>query len=392
MMNSMSTENHPGHEALFACSKRSDLANAGSALRRRGAGGVPLLLGLLFVMIVLGAVILKGGPGDGQGEEFGLANRAGSVVEVEDAPAKSAEVASGPRVMSGVEAGPAGAYASMVRVFEGTGMIFGEVQVEAGLPYPERWTVTLEPSRVAEGRDKAVTRTLTSEPGQRDFEFRDLPMASYRIGVTAAGLLSRPQEVALFKLEGYEHMPGVNVVHVTSRLIQAASVEGRVRQANGDMAENLPIFLLDRQQPKEGRLEAVTDNGGGYRFGDVPTGNWLLYAGHPVHSLTPPIPVTVQLAPLGLDELQLPPLATLEIETTDEYGRPFPGVELIGYLRGSGNGSFRRTTDAFGRSKIPYLAPGPWRVSATHEEEGRRCRMDLVLAPGEEILRAMNMR
>lgn len=352
------------------------------------------LLILTVVIVVLGAAAWKGFVGTSEVEDLGLAGR--STPEVSESPAEieTAPAPIGPRVMSGIEAGPAGAYASMGRVFDGKGMIFGEVQVESGLPYPEQWTLTIEPSRVAPGRERAVTRTITSEPGQRDFQLRDLPMASYRISVVAKGLVARAQEVALFKLEGYEHMPGVNVVHVTSRLIQVASVEGRVRQGDGDMAVDLPVYLVDRNQLGEGggRHEATTDNGGGFRFDEVASGSWILRTGHPVHSLTSPMPVTVNLSPIALDELQLPPLATLELEATDIYGRPFPNVDLVGYLRGTGNGSFRRTTDAFGRAKVPYLAPGPWRVTATEAEEGLRCRLDVSLPPGETVFKGMNMR
>ena len=109
-------------------------------------------------------------------------------------------------------------------------------------------------------------------------------------------------------------------------------------------------------------------------------------------SATSPQPVLVQLAPVALDEILLPPLATLEVETTDAYGRPFPDVELVGYLRGSGNGSFRAKTDAYGRATMRYLAPGPWRVNATDKLEGLRCKLDVALLAGETKMSAMNMR
>jgi hypothetical protein len=359
---------------------------------REGSAGSAWLLALVVVMIVAGAATWKGLGGVEGGGEQDLAPRA-TAETVDRAPLlEAAEETEGPRVTSGVEAGPAGAYASMDRVYDGKGTIFGEVQVEAGVPYPETWTLTLEPSRVAEGRDKAVTRTIQSEPGQRDFQLRDLPMASYRLSVTAEGLVARPQEVALFKLAGYEHMPGVNVIHVTSRLVRVASVEGRVRQASGDMAVDFPVYLIDRKNPNEGRMEAVTDSAGGFKFPDVSSGNWILRTGHPVHSATSPQPVLVHLQPVALDEILLPPLSSLEVETTDAYGRPFPDVELVGYLRGSGNGSFRAKTDAYGRATMRYLTPGPWRVNATDKLEGLRCRLDVALLPGESKMSAMNMR
>jgi hypothetical protein len=391
-MESMSTGKRTGHEALIGRSKHGPQGPSVGRSGREGSAGSAWLLALVVVMIVAGAATWKGLGGVEGGGEQDLAPRA-TAETVDRAPLlEAAEETEGPRVISGVEAGPAGAYASMDRVYDGTGTIFGEVQVEAGVPFPETWTLTLEPSRVAEGRDKAVTRTIQSEPGQRDFQLRDLPMASYRLSVTAEGLVARPQEVALFKLAGYEHMPGVNVIHVTSRLVRVASVEGRVRQASGDMAVDFPVYLIDRKNPNEGRMEAVTDSAGGFKFPDVSSGNWILRTGHPVHSATSPQPVLVHLQPVALDEILLPPLSSLEVETTDAYGRPFPDVELVGYLRGSGNGSFRAKTDAYGRATMRYLTPGPWRVNATDKLEGLRCRLDVALLPGESKMSAMNMR
>jgi len=392
MMESMSTEKRTSHEALIGRSKQSADGGRGFPGHRRGAAGFAWLVVLALVIVVLGAVTWNGMVADESGGDFELADRKSTEAPAQPLSTDLAEAAEGPRVMTGVEAGPAGAYASMDRVFEGTGMILGEVRVEQGVPYPERWTLKLEPSRVAPGRQKAITRTITSEPGQRDFQLRDLPMAAYRLSVEAEGLVARPQEVALYKLAGYEHMPGLNVVNVTSRLVQMASVSGRVRQADGDMAVDFPVYLIDRKNPSEGRLEAVTDSGGAYLFPEVTGGNWILRTGHPVHSTTSPQPVPVQLSAVAVDELLLPALATLEIETTDEYGRPYPGVDLVGYLRGTGNGSFRVETNEFGRAKMPYLSPGPWRVNATHAQDGRSCRLDVTLAPSEPTFQAMNMR
>lgn len=391
-MKRMSTGKRTGHEALIGRSKHGSQGPSTRCSRREGSAGSAWLLALVLVMIVAGAATWKSLGGVEGGSEPDLAPRA-TAETVDHAPLPEvAGETEGPRVISGVEAGPAGAYASMDRVFDGRGTILGEVQVEAGVAFPETWTLTLEPSRVAEGRDRAVTRTIQSEPGQRDFQLRDLPMASYRLSVTAEGLVAQPQEVALFKLANYEHMPGVNVVHVTSRLVRVASVEGRIRQASGDMAVDFPVYLIDRRNPSEGRMDAVTDSAGGFRFPEVPSGNWIIRTGHPVHSATSPQPVLVHLQPVALDEILLPPLASLEIETTDAYGRPFPDVELVGYLRGSGNGSFRAKTDAYGRATMRYLTPGPWRVDATDKLEGLRCRLDVALLPGKHRMSAMNMR
>ena len=98
-----------------------------------------------------------------------------------------------------------------------------------------------------------------------------------------------------------------------------------------------------------------------------------------VRPLVGSIPVVVGLKPIRLDEIVLPPLATLELLVVDEYGRPFPDVELVGYLRGTGSGSFRVQSDAVGRASIRYLAPGPWRVEAKYEPEGQTGKVDIAL-------------
>ena len=86
-----------------------------------------------------------------------------------------------------------------------------------------------------------------------------------------------------------------------------------------------------------------------------------------------PLPVTVGLTSVAVDEVQLPPLATLEIEATDAYGRPYPGVEMVGYLRGSGTGSYSITIYAtWNGSTSPLFSfatgmarasSSPWRSS-----------------------------
>jgi len=296
----------------------------------------------------------------------------------------SQEMPTGPRAVGGFEMGVEHEYTLYGRVFDGTGTITGEVTIDPGTVYPKAWTVTLEPSRVADGSERAITRVIHGEPGQRTFELRDLPMAAYRIHAEAPGMASMAQEVALFKIEGHEHLAGMDNVHATVKLRKVAYVDGAVRTSNGDVADELPIFLVDRMNKDALALATRTDIAGLFRFDTVNSGAWMLHVGDAVRPLVPPIPVSVSGTPMRLDDVTLPPLALLKVLVFDEYGRPFPDVDLVGYLRGSGSGSFRVRSDALGTATVRYLAPGPWRVEALHAVEGQKGKADLALSASDD--------
>lgn len=298
----------------------------------------------------------------------------------EDVPGGPLEdPAPGPRTLGSVEVRPSGGDGGYTRVFDGVGTIAGQVRMEDGSA-PPRWTLHLEPSLVTRGRGEAVTRTVEAAPAEETFEVRDLPMGAYRVFATAPGHRSPAVEVALYKLEGLEHLPGMNYVNVTVTLRAMANVDGIVRRANGDPADGLAVHLLPRVSAAPGdRISTVTDLAGVYRFDAVPEGNWLLCVGDHAAPLVSPRPVQVDTRPLELDDVQLPPLASLELLVVDEAARPFPDVDVVGYLRGAGRGSIRGRTGPQGRFSADYLQPGPWRIEATYATLGYTGKRDWVL-------------
>ena len=97
----------------------------------------------------------------------------------------------------------------------------------------------------------------------------------------------------------------------------------------------------------------------------------------------PPIPVAVGTTNQRIDDLSLPLLAELELLVLDELARPCPRVNISGYLRGAGSGTFQAVTDDVGEVHLRYLTPGPWRVDADDPQLQQKGRADLVLKPGD---------
>ncbi len=357
--------------------------------RREGLIAAPERGAALLWVAALAALSLIGwmaisGRGDGPPVDAGTApqGRSAEPRSAEELPGPGGpleEPAPGPRTLGSIEARPAGGDGGYTRVFDGVGTIAGQVRMADGSA-PPRWTLHLEPSLVTRGRGEAVTRTVEAAPAEETFEVRDLPMGAYRVFATAPGHRSAAVEVALYKLEGLEHLPGMNYVNLTVTLQGMASVDGIVRRASGDPADDLPVHLLPHAGAAPGdRLSATTDLAGVYRFDAVPEGSWLLCVGDPVAPLVSPRPVRVGTRALELDDVQLPALATLELMVVDEAARPFPDVDVVGYLRGAGRGSIRGRTGPQGRLRADYLQPGPWRVEATYVTLGYTGKRDWVL-------------
>ncbi len=363
----------------------------------RGSASTLLLGALAFLLLSGVAAWFLLGPSDGPATETAIQPAA----EVDERPAPpdgmlrqsdlDAMEANGPRTVGGLETRPAGGYEPFEKVFGDVGgTVIGEIRVR-GAEYPEVWTVTLEPSLLADGRDEAVTRSFTAEPGMRTFEFRDLPLAAYRVSARAPGLATAKVELALYRVKERPGQSGLDFVNLDLTLQPMAKVEGFVRQSDGNAAHDLAIYLVPYhvngalQVEVEGddrrNLKVVTNSAGSYSFDQVAPGPWMLHVGDPLRPLASPIPVGVQTADQRVDDLSLPPLATLHLVVLDSLARPCPNVEMTGYLKGSGSGSFKVKTDAVGEIHVPYLAPGPWHVEAKDVQFKQKGQGDFVLSP-----------
>ena len=305
--------------------------------------------------------------------------------------------ANGPRTVGGIQPRPIGGYEEFTKAFGDIGgTIVGEIQVE-GAEYPETWTVTLEPSRAAEGREAAIEKSFTAEPGMRTFELRDLPLAAYRLSASAPGLATKKVEVALYRIEGRPALRGLDFVSVNLTLRPMARVEGFVRQSTGDAADDLTVYLTPFKvpgtaEPSKAELDVSgnltiqyktrTNASGSYSFEAIPSGPWLLMMGDPLNPLVPGIPVVMDQSDQRLEDVTLPPLAELELVVLDHLARPCPDVDVTGYLREAGSGSLRTKTDGVGIARVRYLTPGPWRIHVDDSEFDQTGQGDFVLRPG----------
>ena len=75
------------------------------------------------------------------------------------------------------------------------------------------------------------------------------------------------------------------------------------------------------------------------------------------------------MEPIELAPIQLPVLARIELHVGDEYSRPFPNVEVYGYLKGATASKIRGKTGPQGVFEARYIVPGTWRIETSVPDE-----------------------
>ncbi len=375
---------------------RSAGAGAGGGLRRSGPraegtlGRAALFPVALLALAALAWVALRGAggpagqaaPADAQGavapeRPLGSAGAAPGETGAASPLAAPARPEGTPVPIGGIEVGAPADWASLGKVFEGTGTIAVDLRLDAGVTAPEEWTLHLAPSLSAEGRAHAVARS-TAFPGRlASAEVRDVPLGGYRVFAAAPGLASAPQEVVLHKIEGYEHLPGVTWVRLTLTLRRASAVGGTLLDGFGAGAEECAVAL--RELGGERVHTAVTGPGGGYRFDAVAPGAYALWIGSEERPLLPASRVDVTGGDVAVPTLRLPPYITLDVRVVDWLDRGVPDADVRGYLTTDGRGSFEGRTDSEGHLRVRYLNPGAWRLRGAHTELSLRGDLDLQL-------------
>ena len=339
------------------------------------------LVALFLAGIALGALLLRGGgngrqapsthPRDRSERESASATPATSAVEQPTVRSPEALAGTGgnenPRgelnLAAGGEADP--------QRFEGQGELRGHVELDGGGPFPTRWTLVLSPSATLVGRERATEREIEFTAGEQDFHVRDLPLAGYDVSARAAGLQGVAYPVLLDRATPN---PFINL-----RLSPAGFVTGRILDHDGLPAEGVPITLLEL--PDNRVRPAETDAAGIYRIEPVVDGAYELLIGHassPI--LSERRSLRVSAPGLSVPDMELPPLAELEILVQDTNGTAL--VDAV--VRGSGNrgGLIEGRTDVFGLLKARYLPGGRYRVHAEYEGYADR-RISIELLPGD---------
>ena len=252
------------------------------------------------------------------------------------------------------------------------GALRGHVESTGDEPFPLAWQLVLRPSSTQPARESAVARTLEFTDGRRDFEALELPLGGYDVGARAAGYNGPMQPVLL--------EPGSPEAFVVLQLVPAGFLEGTVLDAQGLGAEDIPLTLIG--VPENEVREAVTDARGLFRFEALPDGAYELLVGHVSSPLLPERrPLLFRAPSMTFPDLQLPPLATLDLHVIDSEQHPLAGVEVRG--SGTEGGLIARTTDAEGHVLVKNLPAGHYRLRFTHpvlgESYDRRVTVELTV-------------
>lgn len=372
------------HDEARSTMRIDDATRCASARERGRAAWLVLLLSA--ALLALGIFAFGPSGGDERGDSVkpdGAAAGASGAPSATLDPAGASRQEPGPTAIGAIQAGPPGEWESLPKVFDGTGRLIVDVRTPAGVAFPAEWTLHIEPSQFAEGRRHAETRTRTFTGGERSVEEIDLPMAAYRVYVSAPGMASLPQEVVLHRIGGYEHLPGVDFVRVSTTLFAAGTADGVVLRANGLPAAGLRVLARapgpgPTGEPVPGQ-EAVSGADGRFRFEGLAHGDWLLLAGDATRPLVPPVRFAAGAGATRLAPIRLPELVDLELVAVDHMERPLPNAELSGYRAVTGSGSLRGVTGPEGILRVDYLQPGPWRFEGVHEELGLSGRHDAEL-------------
>lgn len=244
--------------------------------------------------------------------------------------------------------------------FAGRGSLRGHLAMPGGLPAPQAWTVTVEPSRTLAGREHAVSRRLELPGSATEFEFDDLPLGGYDLRVRTGGYVSLAQAVSL---ERGSERPYVQVA-----LVPLGTVRGVLVDEEGLQLADREIHLKLRRSGEVVSTRTKAD--GSWFVEDVEPGAWSLL----IDSVDAPAIPAIDFDNSGarssnLGEQRVPVTGTIELQVTDEFQVGLPGIRVVGYsLQG---GSFERFTDDEGKLTVRALHLGEWKLMAVDEEENR---------------------
>lgn len=327
---------------------RSEPRRARRALSTRGrAASSVIASALVLCAVVVAAVllVLRGGAPATEAKPGQGPSGPRSAVHDPDLERPAAE---GTRAKEA----PAALDLSSPAAFAGQGSLRGEIVAGSGTVFPERWTLVVEPSPVLRGRERAATRRVEHEHGERSFALTDLPLAGYRVRAEALGLNGTPADVLLVATSP--------AAFVTLAFAPAGFLDGQVRHADGAPADGLAVTL--EHVMTRARVSTETDVNGAWVLRDVVDGEYRLYLGPPAAPLVPPRELVFRAPSLRVPEARLPVVGTLDLVVLDLTQAPVPDTVVTGAT--SAGGAFEARTDASGRARVRFLVPGTWHLEA----------------------------
>jgi len=162
------------------------------------------------------------------------------------------------------------------------GSVSGRVVTGGGEPL-RRATVVIEQVKYADGSTETVADATTDDNGE--FSFSNLVPARYRLEAEKSGYVAGrfPSTKALVRVTA-----GDVINDVTLRLVPVSVVSGIVLDGNGDPLAKADIRLLHYKYHPGGRRlavarEAISDERGEYRIGDLNPGRYYVVASYHSH-------------------------------------------------------------------------------------------------------------
>lgn len=244
------------------------------------------------------------------------------------------------------------------RSFKGTGTLSGFVEVAGGGPFPDRWTLLIEPAKIGMHGDLATRRIVEMDAAQRTFEEHDLPLGGYLVSVEAAGFTSTPQDVLLYKLAGQEHLAGKSHVHVSLMLERTGFIDGAVRDANGAVVEGLLVTL--ENLGTHSRSETTTSPAGVWRVEGMRQGRYRITFGSPARPLVPAEEFTFTDSAERRPDCTVPATASIRFRVVGGMGQVLPDARVRGI--GTGGGTVDVSTEPNGEVLARFLLPGKYNL------------------------------
>jgi len=249
--------------------------------------------------------------------------------------------------------------------FLGTGSLRGFIQTGLDIPFPEVWTLVIEPSKMLIGSDKAVSQRVEITGGEDEFEVTGLPLAGYSLRGEADGLNGSTVNVLLERTS--------SSAYVALELSPAGFITGNLVDFEDAALEGIEVWLLRTSgtglgASQTGARKTMTGADGTWRFTDVLDGPYALTFGSLEAPLIPPSALTFRAPSLTWPAPDLPPLAMLTVTVLDDAGNPVGGARV----RGSGTmgGAIDVKTTSNGQAILRHLQPGRYRLHADHDAYG----------------------
>lgn len=332
----------------------------GTAHRRRGSGRLPLILMLAVFLALAGFFAFQAVDPEPTPEPIAPSHPPTATV-----PEPASETSAGDLLTDGSERAPGtatldtlarparGPRPDVQRSFDGTGTLRGEVTTSPGVPFPSHWTLEIGPSKVLEGRERAVSRILDFSGDERTFHIPDVPLAGYSLVAKAADMSTRTHNALLVE--------GRSSSFIVMRLEPAGFLDGSVFDEQGRPAEGLTVTLLDESSSR--RIKTTVDAAGGYLFPAVPDGEYRIVFGPPTSPLAPDRELSFRAPSLHFPNTTIPVTGTVVFMVQELDGRPVPDARLRGF--GSEGGVVDTVSGYDGWVTVRFLPPGRYRVNAT---------------------------